>query len=271
MAVCCAPLSLEAQDESSRRQLVNIPYVTAYGLGGFDIGDARVNVLSVPASFPIRRFGMDRWGLRLRLTGSFGVYDLRELEDVGFDKIRTLAFLPGVEFQFPLGRHVVLRPYLDLGMGWDLERHSTAYLAFVGVRSEFVIPWNKVTFGFVPKLEYTTSRSSDDVLETEYAGGSVLSDARHPFWFHLGTVQPDVGAYFRVGYYATRVSFELREDDPVSIVTDFEVGVSLGSCPAPKLWFVPLPRLWIGYRWTDVGVSGVRISLGDRLLRCGSR
>lgn len=248
---------------------MNIPYVTAYGIGGFEVGDARVNALSLPVSFPVRRFGLDRWGLRLRLTGSFGVYDLRAFEDFGLERIRTLAFLPGVEFQLPLSRHVVLRPYVDVGFGRDLERHLSAYLGYAGVRSEFVFPWKTVTVGFVPRLEYATSRSSEDALDTEYAGASVKSDVRHPLWFRLGTAQPDLGVYFKAGYYMKKVDFELRDDDPTSIVTEFEVGLTTGSCPALKLWFIPLPRLSVGYRWTDVGVRGVRISLGDRLLRCG--
>jgi hypothetical protein len=264
-----SPPAIEAQADYPRRRIVNIPYATAYGIGGFDVGDARVNVLSIPVSIPIRRFGQDRWGLRLRLTGSFGVYDVRALEDIGLDRIRTIAFLPGVEFQLPLSRQIVLRPYLDLGVGRDLEGHSSAYVAYAGVKSEFVIPWKRVTIGIVPRLEYTTSCSADDALDTDYAGASVKFDMRHPLWFRLSTAQPDFGVYFTMGYYMNEVNFEPSAGDPIAIATEFEFGVTAGSCPAHKLWFIPLPRLSVGYRWTDVGVGGVRISLGDRLLRCG--
>ena len=123
--------------------------------------------------------------------------------------------------------------------------------------------------GFVPRLAYAMSRSADDALDTDYAGASFKSDVRYPLWFRMGTAQPDFGVYFRAGYYLKAVDFELREDDPTSIATEFEVGITTGSCPNLKLWIIPLPRVSIGYRWTDAGVNGVRISLGDRVLRCG--
>jgi hypothetical protein len=267
-AVCVATQSVEAQADAPLRNIVNIPYVTAYGIGGFGVGDANVSAISIPLSFPVRRFGLDRWGLRLRLTGSFGLYDLGVFEDFELDQIKTVAFLPGVEFQLPLSEHVVLRPFVDVGVGRDIDRRASASLANTGVRSEFVFPWKTAIVGIVPRFEFATSRSSLDALDTDFAGVSVKFDMRHPLWFRLGTAQPDIGAYLKAGTYMKQVNFELRDNDPISIGREYEVGLTTGSCPVLKLWFVPLPRVSVGYRWTDGGVSGVRISLGDRVLRC---
>jgi hypothetical protein len=242
-----------------------------YGIGALNDGDARINVLNVPVKLSLRPFSTDHWGLRLRLTGSFGIYRLERLEDLTLDRVRTFIVGPGIEFQIPLSPKLVLIPYLDIGAGRHVERKQWAFVGTVGVRSEFVFPWHSVMVGIVPSLEYSTSRSVDSTLRADLPSAEIVLDFRHPLWFHLGRSKLDVGLYFRPAYSVADVNFEPSPEDPRSTITEFEGGVSVGSCPPLRLWFIPLPRFSVGYRWSNAGISGVRVTLGDRLLRCQTR
>ena len=269
--LCAAASASKARAQTLNEPRVNLPYVSAYGIGVLNDGDARINVLTIPVKVPLRRFSTDRWGLRLRLTGSFGVYRLDRLEDLTLDRVRAYVVKPGLELQIPLGPKLALIPYLDAGVGRHLEHQQWAFVGDVGVRSEFVFPWQSAMVGIVPRLAYSTSRSADTTLNAGLPSAEVVFDLRHPLWFHLGRVEPDVGIYFRPAYSAAKVDFEPTTEVSRSTITELEGGVSLGSCPPLKLWFIPLPRISVGYRWSNTGISGVRITLGDRLLRCQTR
>ncbi len=237
--------------------------------GGSEVGGQKSRVLSITPSIWLRRLDEGRMlGLRLRLTGIIGFTDFERLEEFNLESVRLGGLIPGIEFLIPLSSRSMLRPWADVGLGLTNTEIDNLLLAIVGIRGEFVFPWKRWELGLEPRLQATTSDANRELFDGSYIVLGLKADARYPLGFRIGGQVPDVGVYFEPGWFPDGLTFEDVSGREESVDEQFEVGVTLGfRYLAPKLWFIRIPRLGVGYRFGD-GLNGIRIRIGgDRVTR----
>jgi hypothetical protein len=269
VALLAAPLPAQ-ELPSDPGELVNHAYLDAFawsGFGGYEIGDATTQVLNIPVMIWLRHTRNHPWGLRLRLTGVFGVQKLEDIRDLGLGDIRAAALIPGLEFVLPLSERSTLRPYADVGAGWEIDGDNSVGYGSVGLWTEFVFPWHAFELGLEPRLAYRAAWRKG----TQANGHGILSlraDARHPLWFTIGRYLPEAGLYFEPGYFIDGLEFRTSLGNTIEVDQQYEVGVGFSfRGETPKLWFIRIPYLGVGYRFGG-DLSGLRIRIGgDRLTR----
>lgn len=243
---------------------VHVPFVMHYGVGSFSAGQVTLRAFSARSTFKLRRYQRDRWGLRLRLTGVVGTYDFRSVTDLTVDHLQTVALVPGLEFQIPLGDRVTLRPFQDLGPGRALDDGRTFLVSSTGILSEFVFPWKGFEFGIEPSLKYSFSVAEGDRYDEDFGDFVLAADARHLLWFDLAGYTPVLGVYVGYTNYFDDLVFGVADGTRVRLTQQYDVGVAADFAPQIKVWFLRIPRVSVGWAFGDNG-SGIRIRFGDRV------
>ena len=122
------------------QDLINWYYAATFGTGIYTAGDRTVGVLKIPVSRTLRKSSDDQWGLRLILPVTIGVYDFSfdsVVEDGLPDRLNTLSFVPGLEFEKRIVPRWLLKPYASAGAGWELGGDESAVIYDVGLRSRY--------------------------------------------------------------------------------------------------------------------------------------
>ena len=260
------PVDLELGDE------VNYPWTFSTSEGGFgsgSAGDQSSRVLTIPVSIWLRRLTDGRkLGLRLRVTGVVGYQDFERLEEFDVESIRLGGVFPGIEFLVPLSDRSMLRPFVDIGVGLTNTEIDELVLTTFGLRTEFVFPWKRWELGLEPRAQVGLTWANTDLVDDEYVMLTGRMDARYPLGFQIGGQTPDVGAYFEPGYFPNGLTFTSAGGTRESTVAQYEIGFTVGFREqAPRIWFIRVPRLGVGYRFGD-GLTGLRIRIGgDRVTR----
>lgn len=251
--------------------LVNPSVFTNNGnsFGSSEVGGQNTRVLSITPSIWLRRITEERrLGLRLRLTGIIAYSDFERLEEFDIESVRIGGVIPGIEFLIALGSRSMLRPYLDLGLGLTNTEIGQLSVVTTGIRTEFVFPWRRWELGLEPSGQVSWANAGRDLVDSSYAGIALKADARYPLHFRIGGQVPDIGAYAESGWFPNGIEFETANGTRSTINEQFELGLTLGfRYLAPKIWFIRVPRLGVGYRFGD-GLAGLRIRIGgDRVTR----
>jgi hypothetical protein len=244
--------------------LANYPYTHDVGFGGYGAGEQEVRSLRIPYSRIIRSTEDHPWGLWLRFPVTFGAYSLELgdfLEDFDLDRIQAMTFVPAAEFLIPLSKHWMLKPRQDLGVGKDFTGGDWILIAATGVRAVYTKPWKSFLFTFGPGTKYTLSRSSSGLNDDDFALVEAGLDTLFPVGLHVGDHRVDSSVFFIARHYFRELAFGQVLDEPVVIEQEFEVGITIGSTPRPRIWKLQVSRLLIGYRFSE-NLKGIRIKFG---------
>jgi hypothetical protein len=243
--------------------LANHAYTNDVGFGGYSVGEETVSTLRLPISHRMRSIEENDWGVRLKFPISFGVYnfDFPDIVDgISSDRLKTLAFVPAVEFLVPLNERWTLKPYQDLGLGKDFEGGDLFLLSTTGLKGIYVHPWRAVTFTFGPGVRYSLSHSSSGLNNDDFAAVEVGLDTRYPLGFAIGDHEVDSSVYVIARHFFRTLVFQ-QPGGSIEIERQFEVGLTFGTTPRPLVWKFRLPRITVGYRFGE-GLRGIRIKLG---------
>ena len=255
--------------------LINYGYLASFfdpGIAGFETEDRTIRVLNVPLTINLRDWKDRRWGLRLRLAGVLGVQDLNDLGDLPDARLSAFALIPGLEVPIPLNDRALLRPYFDIGLAWSLEdtedlAPSRVGISALGMRSEFVFPWRLFELGLMPQIFYAVTWS-DQELRDDYGVLGVRGDAQYPL-FHIGDKLLTGLAYLQPAWFIDAFDPSASDaPDTPDVRMQFELGLGFDwRGEAPKIWFLPVPPMSLGYSFGD-GVEGIRFRIGgSRLTR----
>ena len=256
--------------------LINYGYLASFfdpGIAGFETEGRTIRVLNVPLTINLRDWKDRSWGLRLRLAGVLGVQDLESLEDLPDARLGAFALIPGLEVPIPLNDRALLRPYFDFGMAWSLDDSdddlapSRVGISAAGMRSEFVFPWRRFELGLMPQIFYAVTWSSKE-LRDDYGVLGVRGDAQYPL-FRIAGKQLTGLAYLQPAWFIDAFDPSASDaPDTPDVRMQFELGVGFDwRGTAPKIWFLPVPPMSIGYSFGD-GVEGMRFRIGgSRLTR----
>lgn len=256
-------IAASAQDSPTSDPTASINYINAWEheIGIYGTDQQSIRVLTVPISITVRSLREHPWGIRLRLSGLVAGYGFETL-DAGKVSVTGVGFMPGIEFLVPIGTWKMLRPWLDFGAGTDLDSARTVWMTTVGLRSEFIFSWEEFQFGLSPGLTFSADWPHPTRDDDRFLNALLRVDARHSFRATASGHEPDIGPYVEYGYYIDALEFTSISGAPMEQRQRWELGVSVGfRYERPKLWFVRVPRVSLGWRFGD-GVNGIRIRVG---------
>ena len=209
----------------------------------------------LPFFFYLRRLDAHAWGLRVNVPVSLS--SLR-IEDIGgfVKKLGIAALVPGIDVELPVGERLLLRPFVEAGVGKGSDGGGVELLYGAGLRARFVQPIRRLrlTVGGAAthKRAATHVRAYDD-----YSTFEAGADAQVPLGFSIGKRAALGGVYTIARAFD---GLEIRREGEPLVVLDrqFEVGGSFATAPDLRLWKITLPWLAAGYQFGEV-VSGVRV------------
>jgi hypothetical protein len=239
------------------------PHPFALGTWGGDspVDGTEVYDFRIPASFKVFSSDRDDWGLRIRFVLYGGIYDFNLDDAIDLDlRFESLAATPGVEFLVPVGKGWILKPFAEIGYGHDFDNALGFGVWSVGMRTIVTWPVSTWYLSFGTKFQYLSTFTSDLAFADDYGEIRLGFDARHPLPFAIGGNQADLSGYFIRRQWVD--AFIAKEDfDPLEIRYTNELGFTFGTTPRIKLWFIPLPRIGLGYRWGP-HIKGIRLNFG---------
>lgn len=234
----------------------------AQGTPGDSTQGKSLRALRIPVSIGIRPRTDSTWGVKLRVIGSFLFRDFRSLNDLQFDSVRSNALLVGAELLIPFGPHITLRPRLDFGVGVEQESGETVFLVEGVAIGEFIFPWRRFFFGVEPAVRFNGRSGNELGSEDEQWHGALRLEARYPLPFTISQKGLFAGLYTEAGYFFNGLEFVSVEGSSTETQQSIEVGITTGFYDVrPKVWFIRIPRVSVGYRFGS-NVSGLRIQVG---------
>jgi hypothetical protein len=236
------------------------PYAIQGGYGDLDSEGERVRALRIPAYLGLRSWEDHPIGLRLRLAATFAVNDLEYVLDNGLEQVNMTALMAGMEMLHTFGNNHLVRPFIDIGGGTDSYSDKQVLLWAGGVRTEFIFAGSRFFYGLEPGFEWS-NRAGADLEDRSNFNPFVTLSARRVLGFTIDGHQPDGGVFFEAGYDFNAFELSSVRSTRDAVSTNMEVGLGFGfSQTHPKIWFVRIPRIRIGYRFGDL--EGWRLRLG---------
>lgn len=242
------PASFPGPQESAERGLLSM--AAGDSLGG-ELG------------WTLRSLEEHPWGVRLLLPVTVAFTDFDFGEGEALDSLTTLSVVPTGEFLFPLGEKWMLRPFFGLGGAWLIDTHHEIAIMTTGLRAEYTQPIGTHTLARVlPRVRYDANLNRPDGLLGDWARVDVAFELRRAFGHGQGRrFQP--GIYVQAFWYFDDIDL----DDVPGVTPDvtenqLELGVSLGSTTPYKILGIPLPRVFLGYRFNQ-DLQAFVISFGE--------
>jgi len=243
------------------QDLINWYYAATYGTGIYTAGDRTVGVLKIPLSRTLRESSDEQWGVRLLLPVTLGFYDFNFdsiVEDGLPDRIGTLSFVPGVEFEKYVLPRWLLKPYVTAGMGWELDGDESAVIYDAGLRSRFRLGQHRETvFSLVNWLSlagYYPSGGQNEPLGMFAIG----VDIEVPFagtMFGRSVVLSVLPVYY---YYFSRLRFAEFNDPDNKLHEQGELAFSVLAKQPFKVLGINVDRIGVAIRY-NADVQGFRI------------
>jgi hypothetical protein len=262
IALCAyvSPAQAQSQSGNANPGVINWWHSATFGTGVYASGSRSVTVLQLPFSHSINSVDENGYGLKFKVATTFGFYDY----NVGSafngnipDRISTFSVLPGFEWELPMSKRWVLRPFADAGFGQELTGRQSAWIFDFGVKSRFLLANNNgVEFVLVNSLTSAGYRQRSEPTNTfgYFATGVDItipterSAFGRPLYFGFTPV------YF---YYFNKFSLAEFNDRQNRIGEEFELALSVVTRKPWSLSFLDFDRIGLAIRSSGdvIGVS----------------
>jgi hypothetical protein len=240
-------------------QLFNWYYAAVYGTGVYRIGEQTVGVLRAPFSHQLREAGEDQWGLRFTVpvTTALAEFDLDDF-DLGKVHAAGLSVMPGVEAQIPLAPQWMLKPFLNVGAGWEFERDGSALIYSTGVTLVRKAPldngWQSVLGG---RLTFAGYKAGDEGSRLAALAGGGGVDI--PIDMTIAGRQALLGLQVTGTVYFNKLEFLLPGSAEKQVLGEAEVAMTLGMRKPVDFLGMSFDRVGLGFRRGSDGLKGVRL------------
>jgi hypothetical protein len=240
-------------------ELFNWYYASVFGTGYYRIGEEQVAVVRVPLRYELRPASAEHWGIRLTLpvTAAFAQFDLR---DFNLDRIRTqgISVLPGIELEIPLREDWTLRPFANLGGGWEVQGSGSSTIFSLGATTLHTRPLGDASrLAFGGRLAYAGYSAASETSQLVQL--SLGAELAVPAGFAIGE-RAALLAFQLIGtVYAKELEFLLPSIGTTQVSRELELGVALGVQRPFEVLGVSFDRIGLAYRAGDNGLRGVRV------------
>lgn len=252
-----------AVEEDGVYGVTNFAFSSYLGTGFYTTAGQNVFVLHLPFDYTIKEKSETEagWTLNLPVTLgfiNFDTIDPSELPNLKND-VKTITFLPGIEYRYPVTPDWTVIPFADYGFARDLDHANNVLITGIGAKSYANFRHNKNLFTLGNRLLYARERSGDTGNDSSYSlfetglNYRMTSDQ----YFDNGALYANF--YFINFYYPNDLVFFERTDNPIRVGMENELGVTISNLP--DFLFFKKPQLGLGVRFGD-SVNVYRIVFG---------
>jgi hypothetical protein len=204
-------------------------FATILGSGVYTLDDGRITVLRLPFSMKLRAEGPSTHGLRLLLPISlgYGSFDPDDpIERWLPTDVSTLSLVPGLEYRQYVTDQLLLKPYAQLGGGYDFRQDVLSGLFVLGSRVLWDVvdskPWMiRVGSAVHWAAELQESKSSFGLFEIGF-------DCRRDLPLSIVGRQLNAGVYTRWRHFLRDWNIAKTQRAPVRIENLYEIGLIVG-------------------------------------------
>lgn len=253
------PVATVRQRAERPDEIFNWYYASVFGTGYYRIGEEQVGVIRVPLRYELRPASAEHWGIRLTLPVSLALaqFDLQDF-DLGKVRAQGLSVLPGIELEIPLGENWSLRPFANLGGGWEFETDHSSTIFSLGATTRYARPAFDASQlalgGRLAYAGYSAGGEASQLVQISLGGeltvpaGFSIAERAALFAFQLiGTA------------YLKELEFLLPSTGTRQVAYEAELGVALGVWRPFEILGVSFDRVGLAYRAGDNGLRGVRL------------
>lgn len=229
-------------------ELTDWYFANTFGTGVYRIGDRTVTILTLPLSYTLREPDDDRWGIRLKLPLSLGLYSLdNAVDDVLNRNFATFAAMPGVEFEKEIGRNWVVKPTFSGGYAQDVSKGNRSTLYELGLRSSWGRSFERVDFVLGNALLYAGNAAQDGI--TQHLG--LLSTGLNfimPTGGALAGRASNFGVHVVHYLFFNDIDFFLTSESRRSVNQQYEVAFTFGTYRPLEIFGATFDRIGVGFR-----------------------
>lgn len=254
LLACTVANAQQTRDFTQRdsERVIDWYYASTFGTGVYNIGDRTVFVARLPFGFTLRQSDEDRWGVRLKLPVSVGLYRIPNQFDDVLERTNFAAVsaLPGVEFERQLTSRWTIRPTVSFGYGRDLGSSVSSRIWEVGVRSLYTVPLRDLDFVLGNALLYAGSNATTGTTQNLgifSTGLNFLIPTGKEFMGH----PTNLGVHFIYYAYFNRLDFFLDANDRREMDQQYEIAMTLGSSKPFEILGFSFDRIGVGFRVGD--------------------
>lgn len=254
-----------AQDEILVDVVPNYMYSAVLGSGFYQVEDATLTMVRIPFSTTLREDSVEQVGVKLLLPVTVGYVSLDPGDIIDRwipTELGTLSFIPGVEYRYMVSEELLLKPFAQLGGGYDFKNDILSGLIIGGGRAlwtrQVTSEW-QIQLG--SSLQWTAGWQEGDGPNSSFGLFELGADFRRGLPIHIGERQLNGSVFCRWRQFLNDWNIAESPDDPISIDALYEVGFSVGVDESYEIYGMKLNRLSIGYVWGEE-TSAVSFGMG---------
>jgi hypothetical protein len=243
----------------------NYMFAVVLGTGFYVVEDASFTVVRIPISVTLREITDENAGLQLLLpvTVGYASLDPEDLIDRWIPtELSTLSFIPGVEYRKPIGEHLLLKPFIQAGGGYDFKNRTTSGLIVGGARALWTYqpsePW-QIQIG--SSLQWATEWRDSGGRRSNLGLFEFGADFRRDLPFCIGSRRLNGSLYHRWRYFFNDWNIASAPVDPIQVDHLFELGLSIGAEPGLSIFGMNFNRVSLGWV-TGEDVNAITLGTG---------
>jgi len=264
LLLACGPCALwgqPAEPPPNPEEQVHWAVGAFFGTGWYKVDDNRsVFVLRMQPRQQVRDPSLDeqgqrRWGIEIVYPLSLGLSKLEDIPDfIEFDNYATLSFTPGVQLEVPVNTRWSLRPFANLGLGWEIESQDRALIAYGGLKSRYRLSEGRLRWSLLNGIYYAGYRPE---FEDRGQYGALMAglELNQPSdRLRLQGDALDLNWHLTYHWYFDRLNFHSDADTFASFRDQWELGLAIGKRDRPlELGFMSFEQIGLAYRWSSDG------------------
>lgn len=261
LIVSAMPAAAQNTTTANTEELISYAYAsrdTAF----FNISGQSVRAVRLPISIPLRSVKQHPWGVKLRLPISVGFHDFSATGQPGEAPLReslaTITAMAGVEFQVPVGKQWLLKPFVEVGAGKDFGRGAVALIYSGGLYAILDVEHERALFRVGMGAEYDGATLTGGGPSNGFTTLQAGLDVRFPIDRAAGKRPVDWSVFVIRRHFPSALTFDQLSGERIELSNQNELGFTLGTARPFKLWLLKIDRIGVGYRFGD-RLSSVRI------------
>ena len=240
-------------------ELFNWYYAAVYGTGVYKIGEETVGVIRLPMGYTLREMTEEQWGLRLNfpVSAALAQFDLTDF-DLGRVKATGLSIVPGIEAQIPMGPDWVVKPFANLGAGWEFKRDTAATIWSLGAAALYhreLSPKWPLALG----VKVTYAGYSADGTKSTLGALSIGADLGVPLEAEIFGYRGFLGTQIVATNYFNKLDFLFPGSPEDEVSNEVEIALTFRVHKPIEILGAPFDRIGLGYRQGSDGLKGVRL------------
>jgi hypothetical protein len=261
------PAATPAPPSANRTVNLNYVYAADLGFGGYSLNGLNAEVYTLPLEHTFYDVPQDGLALKALAPIQVGLYSLDVTDTDGTRyslRQQSVALLPGVEVEIPVGARTVLKPFGQFGVGHTFHQDSgspNSYIYLAGARAITQWQLSGTTISLGNAVIFAGDAPIGSGFSEHYISLQVGTEVRHPLGIRMGSLAPDLGLYAVYYNYPVPLVFSRFLQPDLRISNQGEFGFSVGSATALRLFGLANPRIGVGYIFGG-GLTVLHVNFG---------